>query len=243
MKTKIGALLLTAVMGHLSLMGQDDSGASSSSSSSGLLDHKHAVALDFGIQGIGLDYAYAFNPHLALRAGFMTLPISVTNLNYDFDGTQTAINANVNFTHLSVKADWYPWESSSFKLIAGFGYFLNNNADATILLTDAIYFGDDTDGDGNGDFVFEPEDIGQIQIALDWADFNPYVGLGFGRAVPNKSVGFGMDFGAFYMGSPDVTVNATGMLEDTNEEEAELEENLSAYAWLPQINFRLSFRL
>jgi hypothetical protein len=226
------------------LFAQDAPKASNSTSSAdGILESKHSIALNLGLQGAGLEYAYAFNQQFALRGGFMTLPISITNFNYDFDGTQTAINANVNFTHLSVKADYYPFASSSFKIIGGFGYFLNNEADATILLTEAIYFGDDTDGDGKGDFVFEPDDIGQINIGLDWTSFNPFIGLGFGRAVPNKSVGFGMDFGMFYMGAPDVTINATNMLEDTEEEEAELEENLKDYAWLPQMNFRLTFRL
>lgn len=206
-------------------------------------DSRQSIALNFGLQGIGLDYGYKLNDKFSLRGGFMTLPISITDFDYEFDGTQTAVNANVNFTHISVKADYYPFKNSSFKLIAGFGYFLNNKADATIILTENIYFGEDGDGDGNGDFVFTPDDIGRIDIGLDWTDFNPYFGIGFGRTVPNKSVGFGIDLGMFYMGSPDVSVIATGMLEDTSEEEAELEENLSEYAWLPQLNFRLSFRL
>lgn len=240
-KSLLSAALLFA--GSLAFAQDADAPSSDNSSTDGILESHHAVGLNFGLQGVGLDYGYAFNQHFALRGGFMTLPISITDFNYDFDGTQTAINANVNFTHLYAKAEYYPFSGSSFKLIGGLGYFLNNEADATILLTESIFFGDDADGDGNGDFEFTPDDIGRIDIGLNWSDINPYFGLGFGRAVPNKSVGFGMDIGMFYMGEPDVSVNATGMLEDTEEEEAELEENLKDYAWLPQINFRLSFRL
>ena len=51
-----------------------------------------------------------------------------------------------------------------------------------------------------------------------------------------------VDMGMFYMGSPNVSVDATGMLEDTSKEEEQLQANFADYKWLPQLNFRISFR-
>jgi hypothetical protein len=44
------------------------------------------------------------------------------------------------------------------------------------------------------------------------------------------------------MGSPNVTVEATQMLEDTAKEEEQLQSSFADYKWLPQLNFRISFR-
>lgn len=204
--------------------------------------HKHAIAIDFGAQGVGLDYGYSLNRHFAAHLGFMMLPVSIEDYAYDFEGTKTQMDLNVKFSHMALKLDYYPFAWSGFKLMAGVAYFLNNEADVNIMLDESIYFGDDGDGDGLGDFEFTPDEIGNIDIGVDWDAFSPYFGFGFGRAVPDGYMDFGMDLGVFYMGSPKVTVDATGMLEDTSQEEEELQANFADYKWLPQLNFRISIR-
>ena len=204
--------------------------------------HRNAIAIDFGAQGVGLDYGYSLNRHFAVHLGYMMLPVSIEDYAYDFQGTKTQMDIDVKFSHMALKLDYYPFAWSGFKLMAGVAYFMNNEADVNIMLDESIYFGDDGDGDGFGDFEFTPDEIGNIDIGVDWDAFNPYFGFGFGRAVPDGYMDFGMDMGMFYMGSPNVSVDATGMLEDTSKEEEQLQANFADYKWLPQLNFRISFR-
>jgi hypothetical protein len=205
-------------------------------------EHRQAIAIDFGAQGFGLDYGYSLNRHFAAHLGYMMLPVSIEDYAYDFQGTKTQMDINVKFSHMALKLDYYPFAWSGFKLMAGVAYFINNEADVNIMLDESIYFGDDGDGDGFGDFEFTPDEVGNIDVGVDWKAFNPYFGFGFGRAVPDGYMDFGMDMGMFYMGSPNVTVEATQMLEDTAKEEEQLQSSFADYKWLPQLNFRISFR-
>jgi hypothetical protein len=203
-----------------------------------------ALGLNFGLPGVGLDFAYKINQSFSARARFQTLPFELNDFEYTLDGQDLLADVTLNFSQIGIVADYYPFKSSSFKLMAGVSYFINNSFSATIAINDTLYVGEDgSDADDLGDFVFYPDDIGTITIASEWGQIVPYMGLGFGRAVPNKRVGFGIELGAYYIGAPDVNVDATGMLTETSEEEAGLEEGLSEYAWLPQINLRLSVRL
>ncbi len=203
-----------------------------------------ALGLNFGLPGVGLDFAYKVNNSFSGRLRFQTLPFELNDFEYNLDGQNLLADVTLNFTQIGIVADYYPFESSSFKLMVGLSYFINNKFSSTIAINDTLYVGEDgSDADDLGDFVFYPDDIGTISISSEWGQIVPYMGLGFGRAVPNKRVGFGIELGAYYLGAPDVNVDATGMLTETSQEEAGLEEGLAEYAWLPQINLRLSVRL
>jgi len=203
---------------------------------------KNAIGLNAGLQGFGIDYARRLGNHFQARVRYQALNYSLEDYEYEVSGQNVLVDADIKFGNLGLIVDYYPFKNSSFKLMAGGSIFMDNSIDAAVLVSDSLFFGDDGDGDGQGDFVFTPDDIGQVNGGIGWGEFAPYLGLGFGRAVPKNAVGFAIEFGAFYMGEPDVNLTATGMLEDTSEEEAELESNLSELQWLPQVNFRLSFR-
>jgi len=215
-----------------------------SSSSPLIASGAMALGLNFGMPGVGLDFAYKINESFSARVRYQALPFEINDFEYTLDGQDLLADVTLNFSQIGIVADYYPFQSSSFKLMAGVSYFINNSFSATVAINDTLYVGEDgDDADDLGDFVFYPDDIGTISIASEWGQIVPYMGLGFGRAVPNKRVGFGIELGAYYIGAPDVNVDATGMLTETSEEEAGLEEGLAEYAWLPQINLRLSVRL
>lgn len=208
-----------------------------------LVQKKNAVGLNFGLQGFGLDYGRRLNDRFQIRLRGQVLPFTLEDYALTVSDQDVNVNLDLNITNIGFIVDYHPFAGKSFKLMFGGSYFIENRIEANVALRDSLFFGDDgPDADSKGDFVFTPEDIGSVGIKLEWAQVAPYIGLGFGRAVPKKAVGFSVGLGAYYMGKPEVTVNATGMLEDTAEEEDELEENLSDLQWLPQLNFRLSFK-
>lgn len=196
--------------------------------------NRHAIALSAGLPGIGLEYAYNINRSLNIRAGFLAFALNDYNTDMDISGQSVNVNANLNSSVYELFLEYQPSSNKAFKLVAGFGYLNDVGVNTLILLNDDI---------GYGDLIIDNEEIGDIDLTVSWTGIAPYVGFGFGRAVPKKRVGFGLEFGTFYAGGPDVNINANGMLENTSSEEAELEENLSSYAWVPRVMARIAIKL
>ena len=199
-----------------------------------LWQNRHAIAISGGLPGFGLEYAYNLNRSLNLRAGFLAFTFNDFNTDMDISGQSVNVNANLTSTVFDLMLEYQPSTQSSFKLVAGLGYLNNVGLNTLILLNDDI---------GYGDLVIDNEEIGDIDLTVSWTGIAPYMGFGFGRAVPKKRVGFGIEVGTYYAGGPNVDIDASGMLENTSEEEAELEDNLASYAWMPRLMARLAIKL
>lgn len=198
----------------------------------------HSFGLNLGTHGIGLDYARNMTEKITLRGRFQALPFKFEDFtSLTLNGKPTIIDANVKIHNVSVLADWYPFQNSSFKLIGGVSYFLNNEVSSDILVNETVNLGE------GGEFVFTPEDLGRISVDVEWNKIAPFVGLGFGRAVPNKVVALSVEAGAFYVGEPKVSMTAEGLLAGTAESANDLEEAISTYSFIPQINARIAFRI
>ena len=199
-----------------------------------LWQKRHAIAFSAGMPGVGMEYAYNINRHLNLRAGFMAFAFNDFNTDLEISGQPVSINADLNSAAYDLFLEYQPSSNTAFKLVAGIGYLNNIGVNSTVLLSEDIGF---------GDLIIDNEEIGEIGVDVSWTGIAPYIGFGFGRAIPKKRVGFGLEFGSYYAGGPDVVINATGMLANTSEEAAELEENLASYAWVPRIMARLAIKL
>lgn len=216
----------------------------SSGSSVSDLGSAHALGINFGIQGVGLDYAYRINPHFSARVRGMYNQLEIQDYPYTLDGQSINLNVALDLQQVGLIFDYYPSKNSSFKLMFGAAYFLSQEINFGIRIQDTLYIGDDgPDPDDKGDFIYLPDDIGGIDLGVSWSQIAPYVGLGFGRAVPKGRVGFALEMGAFYTGPPQIESASYGLIDISEAEEAELEENLAQFAWYPQLNFRLSIKL
>ena len=59
-----------------------------------------------------------------LRGRFQALPFNLEDFtSLTLNGKPTIIDANVKIHNISILADWYPFQNSSFKLIGGVSYF------------------------------------------------------------------------------------------------------------------------
>ena len=198
--------------------------------------HKHSVAIHGGLIGYGLEYAYNVNKNLNVRLGANYFTLSGVSIPYTLDERDVDILMGADALDIDLLLEYLPFDRSSFKLVGGLAYINNTGGDATIMLKDGLSY---------GEIPLQPEDVGEIGIQMQYAGLAPYVGLGFGRAVPKGRVGFAIELGGYYVGSPDVTLTATELFEPTaNEtEEAKLEEALSSLQWLPNLKFKLAVRL
>jgi hypothetical protein len=81
-----------------------------------------------------------------------------------------------------------------------------------------------------------------VNANIGWSEeFAPYLGIGWGNAADADAtlpVGFSLDIGAFYQGSPDVFLTeSTGTVpaSDLAAEAAQIEEDLSEFKFFPVI--------
>lgn len=200
-----------------------------------LYSKKSAVAFNAGAMGLGLEYAQNFHPKLNGRLKVNVLPYSLSDYKYKFDGNPTIINAEVDFLNIDLLVEFLPFTRSSFKLVGGLGYFANGNISALVNYDGTFTY---------GEIELSESEVGNIEIGFDYSGIAPYLGFGFGRAVPRRRVGFGFELGAYYTGGPMVDINATGVLTPTASENIDrLQENMDGYAFLPHIKLRLAVRL
>jgi hypothetical protein len=92
-----------------------------------------------------------------------------------------------------------------------------------------------------GDIEFTSEDSGSLNVDVNWSKVAPYLGLGFGRAVPNKRWGFAADFGTYFSSSPEITLDATGIIERSKDQEALLNESFKSFKFIPYASLRVSY--
>lgn len=225
MKKKTTLLLIFITFGAL-LYGQEQSTST--------YDNRYAIALNGSTLGGGLEVARNISPKLNLRLRANTLSIENYVQDIDVDDATLNVTADTRFLEFDLSLEYLPFTKSSFKLVGGASYFTDGKTTAL-----GTYDGEIT----YGEIVLGPEDIGDLEVTLDYNGFAPYVGLGFGRAVPKKTIGVAFEAGTFYLPKPEVGIVATGMLEPTSEQASSLEEDIKDYRWFPYLNLRISVKI
>lgn len=96
-----------------------------------------------------------------------------------------------------------------------------------------------------GDYKLGPDAAGNMNASIKVNGFKPYVGLGFGRAVPKKNrVGCMVELGCQFWGSPKVYCNGTELKADNAGGDAgEIIKTISKVSVYPVLNIRLCGRI
>ena len=95
-----------------------------------------------------------------------------------------------------------------------------------------------------GDYFLEPDAQGNVEANIKVNKFRPYVGLGFGRAVPKKRIGCQFDLGVQFWGSPAVYMQDS-KLEESNldSDSGEIIKTISKVSVYPSLTLRLVGRI
>jgi len=146
---------------------------------------KNAIGVTFGLPGYGIYYGRQFNEKLSLRgrASFFSIPLNRDGI--ELGGRKVNLKGEFEYNSIDVLVDYYPFKSS-FKIVAGLSYLTSAEFEATITPADNKEF-------KYGSITLTEDKIGAITTGADWSGVAPYIGLGFGRAVPKNKVGFGVD--------------------------------------------------
>ena len=208
-----------------------------------LPDIKFRPALDLGFNQEIKDFVYEwFNERLPDKI--------------DFDG-------KLKYTAGHLLFDVYPFKNSSFHVTAG-AYLgnkelVNMNTLGYEFLLKTIYdynhseireeWGLGKIGVKLGNYFLEPDKEGMINATVEVNALRPYIGVGFGRAIPTRHrFACNFDLGLQFWGTPKVYLegdNGKSQLEklDLDPESAKALKKLSETTFWPVLNVRCAYRL
>jgi hypothetical protein len=179
-----------------------------------------------GTTGLGADVTVPLVSNwLNLRGGynFGELRPSVTEAGIKY-------KADVNLESVPILLDLHPFHGG-FRITGGV-YFNKNDMDLSSIV----------DANDVGLGGAPPGTNVTLNANVNWSkEFAPYLGIGWGNAADTDStfpIGFSLDIGAFYQGSPDVVLTeSTGTVSaaDIAAEQAQIESDLSEFKFFPVV--------
>lgn len=195
---------------------------------------KNAFAVSFGSPGLGLEYARKLSAKLSAKLVWHSFKLS------DFEQTDLEIKddlvdvlANLEVSVFDLGIEYHPFQNSSFKLTTGFGILSNVNLNAVFNYKENVVV---------GNVVVNSRDVGQIISNVSWSGLAPYIGVGFGRAIPKNRLGIGIEIGTYFASSPTVDLTASNLLSPTASQEENLQNALESFKFIPRIQLRLAYK-
>jgi hypothetical protein len=193
-----------------------------------------ALEINVGTQGIGADYSYGILPRLAVRLGADIIPLSAKNL-FNVSGFKSTSKATAKFQNIHLLADFIPFKDhSGLRLVGGMAYFFKANGDINLQPSDEYSY---------GDIILTSDQVGQINMNVNWNGVAPYVGIGLARLFPSRLFNVNLDVGTYYLSRPNATITGTGILEGNGSQTGQLNDNLKNYKWLPVLQLNFNFKL
>lgn len=212
-----------------------------------------SVGVSAGTTGIGIDVATPVTPHFAIRGGVSFMPgISFdADVDVDLKDPKLEENSSLNLTGNMKRAsgellvNYYPFLSSSFFVTAG-AYFGGNKLLKVKGHSDKL--AEYVNGGNQASIIIGDQEIpvdknGDVSGGFKVSGFRPYIGVGFGRAVPKKRIGVQFELGVQFHGSPKLYSSAgdlSGALADSDDDFTKIMDKLTVY---PVMKVRFCGRL
>lgn len=211
---------------------------------------KLGAGLGVGSNGISIDVATRITNYVNVRAGVDIMP--GFTFNADADYTYNDANGRERDGSIDLKGNLgrvqghlifnvYPIPKMGLYVAAG-AYFGGNKLVKITGHSDELTT---LAHDGKvviGDYSIPVDPQGNVKGGLKVNGFRPYLGIGWGRAIPGKLVNFGIDLGVQFEGKPEVYTDYgqldTSLVEDDNTFN-KIRDALSVY---PVIAFKVNFR-
>jgi len=233
-----------------------------------LFNHLGA-GVGIGTNGISIDLATTCTPYVGIRAGINIAPtisptVSLeTNKYYYGDIPQEVqtlvpdkidVKGDIKLTTGRVLLDIFPGKNTKFHFTVG-AYFGGEEIITIYNKQDGVFspvaeWNKSAAGSAHkigvelGDYLLTADDNGNVTGAIKVSSFRPYLGIGYGRTIPKKRIGFQADLGVQFWGSPKVYCNGDQLTEEkVGETDNNILKRISELVVYPTISFRLSTRI
>lgn len=210
-----------------------------------VLDHL-GFNIGVGTTGISVEASTPLSRFVQMRAGVSIMPgvkfTTETDAYYYKDGreyyTEVDLSASLARVQGKLLFNVYPAPKVPFYVAVG-AYFGGND------LIKITGYSPELAATGGtvqvGDYEFEVPD-GHVRGGVKVKGFRPYVGIGWGRAVPKRRVNFSLDLGVQFHGKPSLYSN-TGEVDVSEFTDDDTIQKILDYAKVyPTLTFRLGFR-
>ena len=240
----LGMLLLLICGGHR-VMAQADYGYFNSL----------GLGLSISTVGVGLEVSTPIGNYLALRGGVSFMPkFTVTDeVNADLKGVpqgypqsaEVELEGSTKRTTGELLLNLYPFRSNGFFVAAGASF----GGDKFVQITghsdelQQLIAAGGSAGLQIGDVSIPVDQNGNVSGGLKVSAVRPYVGLGYGRAVPSKRINFMLDAGVQLHGTPEVYSDfgqVDQLMAEVDNDFTDIINKLKVY---PVIRFRICGKL
>lgn len=190
----------------------------------GLFNHVGA-GVSLGLDGIGVEVSSPITSFLDVRLGYSFMPSFKYKGNFDFDSNEAFlrkengsgyydnvdVEGKLHMGDLKLLFDLYPSTKSSFRFTVGayIGGSKFVTAKSTNHFINQTYWGKSGPelGSATNTYTIVSDKNGAINADLKTNSFKPYLGIGFGRAIPKNRVSVAFDFGVKFWGKPSLWTN------------------------------------
>lgn len=210
--------------------------------------------LQVGTNGISVEAVSNISDYVNVRLGADFMPgikfnadvnynVSVTgpdNLPYTKNST-TTLTGNLSRVQGHLLFNVYPYPKVPLYVAVG-GYFAG---DKLVKVTGKIDDFDSLTESGNvviGNYEIPADEHGNIKGGLKVNGFRPYVGIGWGRAIPKKLINFGIDLGVQIEGKPKLYTDYGTLSPTAVEDNNTLNKIINNLGVYPVLALKLEFK-
>ena len=179
------------------------------------------------------------------------LPTRAEDINTDVNTTST-----LDFINGKILLDYYPWAKYAFHITGGIYVGksdiikIKGKMDQAIEILELLkQSGFDYSNEtiiSDVDYQLTGKDIADMKGNLKVNSVKPYLGIGFGRAVPKSRIGVSFEIGAFYQGNPKLVSdnnNIQKLIDAKLSEVSDVVDAVKKIPVYPVISLKLNFRL
>jgi hypothetical protein len=196
--------------------------------------HPKAIQLNLGTQGIGAEFRYGWLQNLDLRAGANFIPLKANDV-FKISGFNSTSHVSADFYNIHLLAGYSPLKTAPWlQVVGGLAHFFKANGNVRIVPSDDYTY---------GDLVLSEEQIGYVDLGVEWKGIAPYIGLGFANAFPRNKFNVNIDLGTYYLKKPKANIVGTGILEGNSSQTPQFQSNISGYRWLPILQVNFNYKL
>lgn len=211
-------------------MWSDDAHAQSSTPPASPAASAFAFSTQVTTTGIGVGLHTNLSSRLHMRVSLNDLPAG-HNTTVEQDDMTIQANGRIRVGGLSGWLEWFPF-GENFHLTGG---VLLGSPGAEVLLRPSSEYVHSPRK------TFSPDKLGTLRLKADYSPVNPYLGMGWGNALDDHW-SLMIDVGMYYIGSPTIEMEGSGLIAPTVRQAERIEEGLQSFQFLPHFGLSFSYR-